>query len=249
MSTSRKHTHVGHCQACARTHAVGIKSGKVAKHGYTTRFGFFMGTCSGSDKKPLEVSREFADATLVALEEYAVREVARAAALRAGTVTLEKVATGKKARDAHGNYMRDRNGERVPELVAWDLATEEQRAEAVRRALSECANNVVGARAHARQLAALIPKIFGQPLTSVAPVDAVADAPLAVGDTVRVFGKTGFDAVVIAIRYKVAEGCGPYLNGNSMPHAFFAREKGGEFALPVRNIRRASIVKRAAAEA
>jgi hypothetical protein len=47
-------THNGTCQACGRQHAVNVKSGKLAKHGYTVDWGFFNGTCSGSDHLPLE---------------------------------------------------------------------------------------------------------------------------------------------------------------------------------------------------
>lgn len=247
--TSRKHTHVGHCQACARTHAVGINSGNVAKHGYTTRFGFFMGTCGGSDEKPLEVSRSYADDLLVRLAEYAASETRRAAALLSGEATLVEVRSGKHKVDSEGRSVRDRAGNKVPVMIPWDEATPEQRTRAVDVASRLAQQNAAGASAHAKQLAALIPTIHGKPLTSVVPVDPVADAPLAVGDIVRVFGKSGFDAECIAIRGAVCHGCGPYLNGKYMDHAIFRRPSGGEVALPLRNIRRTSIVKRAAAKA
>ena len=38
-----KHTHTGTCQICGRRQAVNVKTGRLAKHGYTVaRFGFFM---------------------------------------------------------------------------------------------------------------------------------------------------------------------------------------------------------------
>lgn len=43
-STDRTATHNGTCQACGRQHAVNVKSGKLAKHGYTVDWGFFNGT-------------------------------------------------------------------------------------------------------------------------------------------------------------------------------------------------------------
>lgn len=47
-------TYLGHCQACGRQQAVHVKTGKIAKHGYTTDYGFFNGTCNGSDHLPME---------------------------------------------------------------------------------------------------------------------------------------------------------------------------------------------------
>lgn len=245
MSNSRKHTHIGHCQACAKTHAVSITSGAIAKHGYTTRFGFFMGTCGGSDHLPLEVSREFADGMIITLGDYAKNEDARAKQLRAGKLTVAKITTDDYER-RDGKWVRDRLGQRVKVVISWEDATAEQRVDAVARAAMVAGSNAQGARAHAAYLVKFIPTIFGKPLISVAPVDAVADAPLAVGDVVRVWGKTGFDAECIALRYAVCHGQGPSLNGHSVMHAVFRRPTGGEVAIPLRKIRRASIVKRAA---
>lgn len=74
-----KHTHKGTCQICGSTQAVNNDSGMLAKHGYTTRWGFFSGTCSGSGHLPLQVScdliKDSADAALrhgKALTEKAV---------------------------------------------------------------------------------------------------------------------------------------------------------------------------------
>jgi len=49
-----KATHNGTCQACGRSQAV-KSNGRLAKHGYTVDYGYFNGTCSGSDKQPLEL--------------------------------------------------------------------------------------------------------------------------------------------------------------------------------------------------
>jgi glutaredoxin len=58
------HTHKGHCQACGRVQAVSTDDNSLAKHGYDVQFGFFNGTCSGSDKEPLEVSKRFSEVTI-----------------------------------------------------------------------------------------------------------------------------------------------------------------------------------------
>ena len=48
------HTHRGHCQLCGRVQAIDSASGITAKHGYTVEFGYFSGTCPGSDKPNLK---------------------------------------------------------------------------------------------------------------------------------------------------------------------------------------------------
>ena len=40
-----KATHDGECQLCGRMQK--LPDGRLAKHGYTTRWGFFQGVCPG----------------------------------------------------------------------------------------------------------------------------------------------------------------------------------------------------------
>src|SRR3982751_1206469 len=111
--TSRKHTHTGHCQACTHIQAVSVTTGGIAKHGYTTRFGFFAGTCKGSDKLSLQVSREYADAILVELAAYAAEHDAHVAALQAGTKTPLVIVTQDYDRDEQGRIKTDHQGNRL----------------------------------------------------------------------------------------------------------------------------------------
>lgn len=67
-----KATHNGTCQVCGNVQAVKA-SGKLAKHGYTTEYGFFNGTCQGSDKAPLENSTDCLDKTVGELNNEAIR--------------------------------------------------------------------------------------------------------------------------------------------------------------------------------
>lgn len=55
MNTN-KATHDGHCQLCGRLQR--LPKGMLAKHGYTKEWGFFSGTCPGSDHLPFEQSRD-----------------------------------------------------------------------------------------------------------------------------------------------------------------------------------------------
>lgn len=47
-----KATHSGSCQCCGAVQK--LPAGVLAKHGYTTKWGFFTGTCAGSGSRPYE---------------------------------------------------------------------------------------------------------------------------------------------------------------------------------------------------
>lgn len=73
-------THTGICQACGRRQAVHVKTGKIAKHGYTTEYGFFNGVCGGSDYLPLELDTVINYATIDGLLKFAADREADAEA-------------------------------------------------------------------------------------------------------------------------------------------------------------------------
>jgi len=50
-----KATHDGTCQKCGSLQK--LPGGILAKHGYTTKWGFFSGTCNGSHELPFELSK------------------------------------------------------------------------------------------------------------------------------------------------------------------------------------------------
>ena len=60
-----KATHKGECQVCGSTQK--LPDGQLSLHGYTTRWGFFSGTCSGARELPWELDSSLvADAVLSA---------------------------------------------------------------------------------------------------------------------------------------------------------------------------------------
>jgi DNA-binding protein YbaB len=52
----KKATHSGTCQVCGALQK--LPNGKLSKHGYTTRWGFFEGVCWGADHEPFELSKD-----------------------------------------------------------------------------------------------------------------------------------------------------------------------------------------------
>jgi hypothetical protein len=57
-----KATHYGHCQVCGSRQK--LPGGLLAKHGYTTRWGFFSGTCHGSGHLPFELDTSLIEAAI-----------------------------------------------------------------------------------------------------------------------------------------------------------------------------------------
>lgn len=77
-----QHTHKGTCQVCQARQAVNVKTGLLAKHGYQVAgYGFFNGTCWGSDHLPFEKDKSLVEQTIAhftakaaAIREEAVEE-------------------------------------------------------------------------------------------------------------------------------------------------------------------------------
>lgn len=150
-------TYTGICQACGRRQAIHVKSGLIAKHGYTTDWGFFNGTCQGSDHAPLELQ--------TVLNEDITRQLrARADQLdaeAAGEITKVSVQVGSK-------IVR---GRRVGEFKLVDRvefeATQpsyekfDREVELLRAGLRRQAEAF---RSHAAELERLRAEVHGQPL-------------------------------------------------------------------------------------
>jgi hypothetical protein len=68
-----KATHKGNCQVCGALHM--LPGGRLAKHGYTTRHGWFEGVCWGSDALPYQQSKDLIEGSIS-------RALARAIELR-----------------------------------------------------------------------------------------------------------------------------------------------------------------------
>lgn len=65
-----KATHQGHCQVCNRVQNIQARNGKLAKHGYQVAgYGFFNGTCPGSDHLPLEQDKTMVEWSIKWAEE------------------------------------------------------------------------------------------------------------------------------------------------------------------------------------
>lgn len=157
--TTTPSTHTGTCQACGRRQAVHINTGKIAKHGYTTDYGFFNGVCGGSDHLPLELDTAVNIAVVASLIKFAAEQDAKADG-EIDTVPVE-VSTGQ--RDAYG---RRKKVIVQVDSTEWDArrdcyGTFEQAVNRIRHSLRRTAEIV---RADAAVIDGLRDKVHGQPL-------------------------------------------------------------------------------------
>lgn len=97
----KKATHNGTCQVCARVQA--DTPNGLAKHGYTTQWGYFNGTCRGSDNAPIEQSTTILDRTVIKLTKLA----AELHAVTAETCEGFSVTFSGEARDGYGRRSKE----------------------------------------------------------------------------------------------------------------------------------------------
>ena len=150
-----KATHNGTCQCCGRLQAFGKRG--IAKHGYTTEWGFFNGTCGGSDHQPLELETALNIKTAQAIRDFADKLEAKAAG------DIVEVPVRKRESDLYGRRrtvteMMDRAQFEAtqPYYSKFDSAVESYRSQLERQAAN--------LRREADDLEQLGDKVHGQPL-------------------------------------------------------------------------------------
>jgi hypothetical protein len=77
-----KATHRGTCQACGRGQK--LPGGRLSDHGYTIRWNFFSGVCSGSRHLPFELSVDLIEGEISHAEAEAERLTEKSAAYLGG---------------------------------------------------------------------------------------------------------------------------------------------------------------------
>lgn len=238
----RKATHNGHCQICGSVQK--LPASRLSKHGYTVKWGFFSGTCPGSDGKPFEVSTDLIERAIVNATQAREVALAQAASLRAMTGT-----TGYVLERVKGDIYADRrwqetevsmrtlehrpdisipcyvlDGKRkdlhmtgTPETIAAELRN------SYARTFDERAADLQRYIDWQRERVA-----SWQP-GELQPIAPESGPRVTIGTTVRVNGREG---TVTAIRDERVRGY-----GRAMPHAVITKADGKTFSVPVRSIR------------
>lgn len=125
----------------------------LAKHGYTVEFGYFNGTCRGSDRQPVQTDRTITDATIESLGRYAAECDESAARLRDGAISPGRIRTGDKLNRTTYKYEAT--------YIAFADGTLAQQVRAVEMAVAGAESDARGARAHAVGLQQMADKYHG----------------------------------------------------------------------------------------
>jgi len=178
-----KGSHIGHCQACGAQQVV-IPGQVMAKHGYKVAgFGYFAGVCRGAGQTPLEVSREFLDATVVGLTDWAARADQAAADFKSGARTPSQV---QKRNDTgyglttKGQYRGRHWVEGLPIMIGWDAANAIERSKGLAEAIERQEFQARQARDHIDFLINLAARVYSQPLKVRSFEKVVKPAPATV---------------------------------------------------------------------
>lgn len=213
----------GHCQACGRLQAA---NPELANHGYTVEHGYFHGTCPGARKPALEVDRSILDEQMAGLLAWAASLEDRALKIE----QREELPLTYQEEKFEGWVGRKAKYTMVIKLYA-DL-DDYSRNHKYNALACNLRNQAKGGRDHAAMMYALADQVHGQPLVQVKVNDQ--SKVINVGDQVKIWGRV---VEVTKIADAVARGCGPYLNGNHMPHVFWM-EDGKELKAPKRSARK-----------
>jgi hypothetical protein len=225
--SSNKATHRGTCQACGRVQAVW--QGSIAKHGYTVDWGHFNGVCQGAHALPMEQQTTLTVSIIAIATKSAERSEQLAVDLESGAIApmyFKSVYNRAKCKSEKVEVAKET-------LMPYEVD------QCLSLAVHQAKSRARDARYHAKLLTELMAARFGQALIPV----KLDKKELAAGAIVRVGGKNGIDCEVLEIKHMIASGCGPYMNGQRLPHAIMKREDGRTFAMPTKTIRQSAIVK------
>lgn len=189
-----KHTHQGTCQACGAVQAVDNVTRLIAKHGYKVAgFGFFNGTCQGSDHPPAEVEVFLTYKIIESCLAWAANMDRMADLYRTRTIMIT---TWDKQVYVRGDNFSDNRSKYVtktyPMFGCSDAQVDRQYMLEVEGHESQARN----ARSHVAALkGAVLPRLG----CGLYPVSHKAAArQFAVGEVVKLHGK---DFVLVAPRY------------------------------------------------
>lgn len=163
------HTHRGTCQRCGRAQAIDNATGRIAKHGYTVDYGYFNGVCLGSGHEPAEVSVKMTRETMAEVLKEAKRLDKHAAALKSGEVvpaTFERWNRDKVKVEVSRTWgRRETRGDY--DTLPIEQATPDERASAIRGAISFTEQQARMLRAHEQFLREAVLPRHGKPLFDV----------------------------------------------------------------------------------
>jgi len=168
MKTKRTHTHRGTCQACGAVQAVDNTTKWIAKHGYTTTYGFFNGTCYGSGYLPMELETIYADATIKNLKAFVGRETMNGNDYESGAISPDSYRNG----ESHytGRTLVHHAVDLAGALAIDAVQPYRQIVKSeIDRRVRACRHQAKGAQQHIEAIKSIKAARFGKPLIAVDP--------------------------------------------------------------------------------
>jgi len=175
--TARSHTHRAHCQRCGSLQALGNQTRVIAKHGYRVAgFGYFAGTCTCSDRSPLEFDRTLCDAMCKDLTAWANNQ----------SVIADLYETGKRVPKGKDDSKREldpvtQKWNRVSVFIDWADMNEWDRKSLVQSIVWRHRQEAKAGHSHVAMMQDLAKRVYGQPPI---PVEDTRPAKVAVHEGV-----------------------------------------------------------------
>lgn len=151
--TAQKVQYRGNCQCCASDQAV-LASGRMAKHGYQIKNGWFEGVCEGQDHRPMQIDRDVTDKVAAHIRKQAQEMLDLADCYAAGT---------KHPQTVHRAVVRPGQEKTIP----WDDAREYERAQSLNVAIHTLRLRAKHGVEYANTLQSVATRVHGQPLKEV----------------------------------------------------------------------------------
>lgn len=162
----------GHCPCCG--HEQAVVRGRMSKHGYQVKHGWFEGVCIGQHYEPVEKNRKPADEIVAGIRAEVARIRARVADLNRGVVSPDKVKSGRKL-ETVGNRQRW-----VDVLIPYADGSYYEQERAVENEVRAIEYRAREGESFAHHLKVVADTYHGKPLIEVAK--PAAPAPIVIGE-------------------------------------------------------------------
>lgn len=196
MSTKHTHTHRGHCQLCASVQAIDMRTGVIAKHGYTVEHGYFQGECPGSGLLSLHTERSKCDAEIKRSRETAASCRETAAKYKAGTLFPAYAWNG----EYHDEPDPRRPGKtrKAETMVDFGVAPKYYQEQRVRECIYAVEARAQQCERYADTMTKWAAEIFDGKVPAYR-VEQLEPKGWKIGDTIRIGGRKGYDVTIEAI--------------------------------------------------
>lgn len=161
----------GHCPICGREHAV--VQGKMSKHGYQVKNGWFQGICYGDRHEPMQKSRVATEQMVLQVRSDCAALRQRVKGLRDGTVKPMYVTLNVRNPETH--KYEDKQ-------IPFDEAPSYEQRDQIKKDAWHAELRANQGERFADDMMRLLDQVHGTPLREV-DLDAAKPVPIKLGET------------------------------------------------------------------